>query len=51
MRGRVIAGGAAGFVLAAEFATPAAADSHAELSVLHGRRGQPHGDALHERHL
>lgn len=36
MRGRLIGGGAAGLILVAGLATPAAADSHAELSVLHG---------------
>ncbi len=36
MRGRLVAGGAAGVLMVAGFAAPAAADSHAELYVLHG---------------
>jgi hypothetical protein len=36
VRGRLFAAGAAGFVMAAGLAAPAAAGSHAEISVLHG---------------
>lgn len=39
MRARIVAGGAAGLIALTAMAAPAAADSHAELSVLHGVPG------------